>query len=616
MNSIEKNPNEPPEEYSAEHFEDPLQQAIKEPWYKKILKNKKLLLIIGGAIVIITIILLLLLGGGQGNFSGQRVYLEIDGFDSVSSGSEVTYRINAVNKEEVDLTKVEIELIFPNGFEYRSSTLEKDEVGNIWKLGRIDKNTASDFSVSGILTGTANELKITKGVMRFQPGGIGSDFSVESESSTVIATGNVTLTVDAPKTSASGNDIEYVIRYENRDSEESSGLYIRTTYPDGFFYSKAEPSPTEGNALWKLPDLSGGTKEEITIQGQLSGANNEAKKIVVELGTMDSSGNFVRQLMKEDSTRVVESAVTITQTPVGKEDDIVDPGEELEIVLKYENQGSVGLRNVSLETTFSNPDLIDFSRFNSNNGSYNDGKITWNSTGVPDLALVQPGASGEIEFAFVIKDRLEMPIDSVEDKNFSLVIQTAVLSEDIPVSVSAERKVESESLDLKVNSFVTVEVVGLYYDQFSGEPVGSGPMPPRVNQKTTYHIIWEVTDLANDLGDACVSVVLAPGASWEDNANVTHGQDLKYDSDTGEVIWDIGRVPANTGTFSETIAASFDISITPGEDKLGEVVGLLQETVFSAVDTFTKKDLKGDDKPLTTELKDDVFAKSKDKVEP
>jgi|GEM_PF-5081304 len=605
-----------PEEYGAEHFEDPLQQQIKEPWYKKLLKNKKMLFIIGGvAAAILILVLVLVLGSGGGSYSGERVFLEIECPDSVPDGSEITYRINAINKEAVGLNNVELELLFPEGFTYTSSSMEKNEGANVWEIGDIEENHSQDLEISGTLTGTASELKVVKGVMRFQPAGLSSEFAVEAENSTVIAAGNVSLTIDAPQNTASGNEIEYNVRYENLGGEEETGWYVRLSYPEGFEYRGAEPSPADSNNIWKLPGLESGEKGEIAISGILTGIDNEAKKVVAELGVMED-GTFRAQLTKEDTTVIVESVVLITESLAGQETDVIDAGQELDFVIDYKNQGSVGLRNASIEVTLSNPDIIDFGKFEAEGGSYSDGKITWNSSGIPDLALIQPNTGGEIEFSLAIKDRLEMPIDSVEDKNFTLDTQAFLISDDIPLSISAEHKVESEPLDLKLNSFITVDAQGFYYDQFTGEPIGSGPMPPEVGEKTTYHIIWEVTNMANDLSDAKVSVVLAPGASYADNANVTHGQDIQFDPKTSSVTWDIGRVPANTGTFSEKIMASFDVSITPGEDKVGQYVQLLQETVFSAFDTFTESELMGEDESLTTELPDDVFAEDKGEVQP
>lgn len=611
--------NEPPEEYGAEHFEDPMYQEIKDPWYKKLLANKKLLIILGGAVAaVLIVVLIFVFSGSKGTYSDQQVWLEIEGPDSVNSGSEVTYRINAINKEEVALNDVQVELVFPEGFSFVSSTLEREEAGrNIWNLGKIEENYSSDFEVKGTLDGAAGDLKMINGFMRYVPEGLGAEYEKTGDTSTIIATGDMTLTVDAPQNVVSGNEIEYLIRYQNRSSESVSDVYIQATYPSGFTFVDSDPEATEGNARWKISELAGGEQGEITVKGRLTGNKDETKRVKVEVGTMGSDGSFLSQLTKEDTTRIVESAVVISQT-IAEGSEIVNPGEDILLVVSYENLGNVELRNVEIDLNLSSPEVIDFGHFEAPGGSLEDdnSKIVWISSGIPALELLKPNDKGEIEVRFRIKDRALLSVDSVDDKDFSLVTQADLISEDIPISVSVDHKVESEPIEFKVNSYITVDAQGFYYDQMTGTPVGSGPMPPEVGKTTKYHIIWNVTNLANDLEDAEVSVVLAPGVKWENNANVTHGQDLEYNAKTGKVTWKIGQVPANIGTVGEKMAASFDVSITPGSDKVGGEVDLLQESQFSALDTFTESELKGSDEALDTELPDDIFAKEKGQVQP
>ncbi|MFC1721396.1 hypothetical protein ACFL0Z_00595 [Patescibacteria group bacterium] len=619
MNGNEIGPNKPPEEYGAEHFEDPMHQQIKESWFKKLLANKKLLFIIAAVVVAALIItLVIIFSGSRGTYSDQKVWLEIEGSDSVASGSEVTYRLNAINKEEVALNDVEIEIIFPEGFVLNSSTLDREDPSrNIWQLGTIPENHSQDFEVTGTLDGTAGDLKLINGIMRFVPEGLGAKYEKKGETSTVIATGDVTLTVDAPQNVVSGNEIEYLVRYQNRSRETVSGIYIQATYPSGFTFLESDPNPTDGNTIWKLPDLDGNEQGEIKIKGRLTGVKDDTKRVKVEIGTKGEDGSFYSQLTKEDTTRIVESALVISQG-IMEGSEIVNPGEDIILKITYENLGNVELRNAEIDLTLSNPDIIDFGHFNAPGGSLEDNnhKITWISSGIPGLELIKPNDKGEIEVRFRIKDRALLPVDSVDDKNFSLATQAALISEDIPVSVSIEHKVESPPIEFKVSSYITVDAQGFYYDQMTGSPVGEGPMPPKVNQTTKYHIIWTVTNLANDLEDAEVSVVLAPGVKWENNATVTHGEDLNYNAKTGKIIWKIGQVPANIGTVGEKMAASFDISITPGADKVGSEVNLLQESQFSATDTFTGVELEGVDESLDTNLPDDVFAKDQGQVQP
>ncbi|MFC1617766.1 hypothetical protein ACFL2B_00630 [Patescibacteria group bacterium] len=594
-----------PEEYDPEHFEDPLHQEIKTSRVN-FLKSKKFWIIIGAIVAAVVLLFVFVFGEQAGTYSGDKVFLEIDGTQTIESGGEVSYRINCINKEEVDLNNVEVELLFPDTFSFTSSTLEK-ESNTLWQIGNIEAEHSVDFEVKGTLAGKADELKTLNGAMRFSPVGIGSDFAVESEFSTVIAAGDLNLSIDAPDTTQIGGDVEYFVRYENKGEKTAQNLFLKMSYPEGFAFKSAEPSSTEGNSTWKLPALKAGAKGEVLIKGNLDGVNDETKRVTAELGSQNDDGEFFSQISKEDTTRIVESAESVTATIDGQTEIIADTGEEFEVLITYQNQGSVALKNAIIEFDL-NPDIINFEKLAIPGGSYSEGKITWNSSGVPELALIQPNDGGEIEFRLAIKDRTQLPINAITDKNFKIDGQAVLIG-------GEGERVQATPLVIKLNSFLTIIPQGLYYNQYAGEPIGTGPMPPRVGEKTTYRITWSVENLANDIDNAIVSVVLAPGVKWENNDRVSHGQELTYEPKSGKISWNIGKVPANTGTFSEKMTASFDISITPGEDKIGKEVPLLQESTYEGEDAFTGVELKGDAAGFSTELPDDKFAEDQGAVE-
>lgn len=601
-----------PEEYGAEHFEDPLHKPIKEPWWSRLFKNKKRLVLVGviAAAVVAAIIVVVVVRNNLPVFSGKEVFLEITAPPVTSSGAEMTYRINCVNKEDVALSQAEVELIFPPNFEFKEASLKSDNQ-HLWPLGRIEANSAKDFTVTGVITGVADESNPIKGTLRFTPEGINSSFAVETSAVTVISASDLALAIDAPQTTSSGNNIEYSIQYENRSTKAKSGLGLRVTYPDGFTFQSAQPAASSGNAQWQLPALAGGSSGTVKISGRLTGNNNEAKRVVAELGTTDAQGNFLVQLRKEDSTRVMQSAVVVTHTINGQTQLNVDPSASLDFAVNYENQGGVALKNVTV-TVEVDPALIDFTSFNSNGGNYSNGKITWNSTGVADLSLIQPAQKGSVSFSTRVKNRADLPVKSAGDKNLNIVSQAFLQSDDIPTDVSTNHRVASDKAEAKLNSYLELGTQVLYYNQMDGQPLGSGPLPPKVNQKTTYRYFVEVTNYTNDVNDALLVCALAPGVSYEGSDTISHGQDLKYDAKTGQVTWSIGKIPANQGFKTEKMVASFNLSITPGDDKVGQAVTLIKTTDLSGKDAYTGIPLKAKGDELTTNLKSDKFFKTGD----
>ncbi len=606
-------PRPKPQEYSAEHFDDPLRQQIKEPWWSKLLRDKKklTLVILIAVAVIVGIIIWVIIRNRMPIFSGKKVFLEISAPSAVASGSELTYRINCVNKEEVALAQAEVELILPKSFQFQESTLPSDDQ-RTWKLGKIDPNSSKDFTVTGTMSGIADEASPISGTLRFTPAGLSSSFAVEALAITVISAGDLILTIDAPQSTASGNDIEYLIRYENRSSDKKDNLVLKLTYPSGFSFQSAQPVPTSGSNQWSLPVLAGGSSGQVKISGRLTGGNNEAQRVIAELGTNDAQGNFLVQLRKEDSTRVMQSAIVISQTINGQKQLNIDTSANLDFVISYENQGGVALKNVSIIAQV-NPEIIDFTSFTSRGGNYSNGQITWNSTGVPELSLIQPAQKGTVTFTAKVKNRQELPVQSATEKNLKIVSQAILQSDDIPIEISANHQVEAEVAEAKLNSYLELGAYALYYNQIDGQPIGSGPLPPKVNQKTTYRYFLEITNYTNDINEAKVICALPPGVKFEGHDTISHGQSLTYDSKIGQITWLIGKIPANQGFKTEKMLASFNISITPGEDKIGQEIPLMKTSDLSGQDAFTGVGLKGNTGALNTNLKkSDKFFRSED----
>lgn len=601
-----------PEEYSREHFEDPKHKELKKPFKQWLHENKKKVIILSifAAAVIIALVLLLFLGK-KDSFSGANVFLDIEAPTSVTSGGNVTYTFKVTNKEKIDLDETDIEIIFPEGFSYVSSTMEpKDDGKTQWSLGEVKSNREEKMDVTGTLTGQGNVLKAVKAVLTYSAKGYGSKFEIEKTSQTEIVSSGLSISIDAPSQMASGSSVEYNINYQNDSDKTISDIEIRTEYPQGFSYSEAVPSPGESNNIWRVSSLNAGEKGDIKIKGTLEGQKDEVKKVAVQIGTVSNREFFLEQT-RDDATKIVEPGVLLDQVLKAPKPGIANLGDKLEYTLKYENQLGVALHEIVIVEQISNADVLDLKSLQASGGAYDNGKITWTGAGIPGLKLIQPGEKGQIKFSVNVKNKDQLKITSKEMKNLNLDSTMVLSSTDIPNSVSVDKKVTSEVLETKLNSYIILSTEGLYYDQFSGTPIGAGPIPPKVGQKTTYKIFLYVTNYTNNVKDAVVRATLAPGVAYGGNPVVSHGKNLEYNSRTGEVVWELGLVPANIGHFNDRIMASFDVSITPGEDKVGKKVDLVSNSQISGIDDFTSQEMKGSGKKLNTRLQDDKFMDEK-----
>ena len=128
----------------------------------------------------------------------------------------------------------------------------------------------------------------------------------------------------------------------------------------------------------------------------------------------------------------------------------------------------------------------------------------------------------------------------------------------------------------------------------------SGPLPPEVEEPTTYTITWSVLNSSNTLRDAVVKTVLPPYVNWK-NVQSPQTAELTFNPISREVVWRLGRVlPEATAK-----ELSFQVELVPSLSQVGSSPALSGPVKLSAFDTFTETVVESESAAVTTELKTD-----------
>jgi len=117
---------------------------------------------------------------------------------------------------------------------------------------------------------------------------------------------------------------------------------------------------------------------------------------------------------------------------------------------------------------------------------------------------------------------------------------------------------------------------GIYWD-LGGRRVGSGLLPPQVNEVTQYLVVWSLRDSTGDFDTVNIETSLPPDVSFESEVDVQDGV-LDFDSDTRVLSWNI----TDFDDIILPLTASFIIELVPSEEYQGEVMTLLNPSILSA----------------------------------
>ncbi len=141
-------------------------------------------------------------------------------------------------------------------------------------------------------------------------------------------------------------------------------------------------------------------------------------------------------------------------------------------------------------------------------------------------------------------------------------------------------------------------------------------MPPNTISPTTYTILWQIKNFYNDLSNVKVKAVLPPyvqltGKVFEETSKLT------FDSQSKELVWEVGQVPATAGILQPGPSIAFQIELKSQSEHIGTFPILIGEAVVSGEDDWTGQQISFTAPPLDTRLlKGENLPEEKAKVVP
>ena len=288
------------------------------------------------------------------------------------------------------------------------------------------------------------------------------------------------------------------------------------------------------------------------------------------------------------------------QSLLDSPDNNVSSGQFLNYKIKYRNTTGIAIGPVFVTIKIDSK-VVDISSVSAVNGffSSSDNLITWNSSSLPALESLDAGEEGILDFSLKVKDNL--PVNSFLDKNFTIVTTAKIDSFNVPLALNGTQLAGQSQLTAKVNSKLVLNMKGYYNDRLLPN---SGPLPPRVGQKTTYTVYWQVLNSSNDLSNVKVEAYLPSYVSWQGNI-FPKDEDIKYDVSSGKVTWQIGKLSVATGFLSPVRQVAFQVGFTPSLGQVGTMATIMQTPKVAGDDNFTGAQLTATDSELKTDMPDD-----------
>jgi len=568
-------------------------------------ERNKAVKIAGIALVSLLVIAALMVGFyffKKTSFNIENVNIQISGPKDVASGKKLQYEILIENKNRAKLEGAVLKVSYPESFipENNPDFTPEGLLGGSFQLGNIKGKESKKIIFNGKIYSPKGTIVYLKNDLLFYPAGFNGQFSVNNQFDLNVTSSPITLNLMAPQNMSSDDSLDYLIVYKNEGKEDYNNVKIKMEYPDGFAFSKSEPSASEGENYWYIGRLSAGQEDRIVVSGKLSGESGNTKVAKVYIGEM-IEGQFMAQNEEKVATKIESSPLFISQTVNGLKELNVNAGENLRFSIYYKNEGEIGLKDVIVTGNIDSA-VLDYEKIKMRDkGSINmkNKTITWKAADVPELKNLNPGDSGTIDFEIKIKDII--PVAGVQDKNFVISSIAKIDSPDIQTPIQGNKIISGNKMDIKLNSKLFLNVKGLYHDAFTEN---FGPIPPRVGQETSYIIKWTAMNVSNDISEAKVKAALPPMVSFTGKI-YPENSDLTFNERTNNIVWDIGNLNAGTGVLTASKEVSFQVKITPAPNQKDKYADILSQSIMTGKDLFTKSELSFAAGDKTTYMVDD-----------
>ncbi|MBI2624711.1 hypothetical protein HYW67_04495 [Candidatus Parcubacteria bacterium] len=570
-------------------------------------------------IIIVLVMLGLVAGGlyvvffGRGTFARRDVVVELVGPSEVRGGEAIAYTIKITNRTRVALRDVQASLRLPEGVEALESALT-GAPPRTYTLGEVDAESMREREVALRFLGKKDEAKEVRLSVTYQPANLSARFENTADYRFVITSLPFILDLSAPEKAFSGSTVTYRVSYRNISGFALKNTEVRLSYPAGFDYQTASPSPHEATTVWRVDELQPGQGGEIAISGRISGNAGDRREVGASIGVIEA-GRFTSYTENVAASILSPALIALDFTVNGVTDYRARPDERLLYRINYRNNSPVALRELIVRARLVGA-MFDLTTVQTGGGAADStgAAITWNAAADQRLALLDPGEGGELSFE--VQTKKNFPVRSSSDRNFVASATASIETPRVPPELAVERLFEERTLETKFTTKFTLRTLG-YFSEPSAGITNSGPMPPRVGQPTTFTIHWRVFNTSNDASDVRVRGVLGPNVRWTGQVLTKFGPAPQVNERTGEITWQVGSVSAGTGVLGPAAETVFQLELTPSITDIGTTPVLIRESRAVGVDDFTGSSLESLVGELRTNLPDDpTLSAEQGKVQP
>ncbi len=509
----------------------------------------------------------------KADFSEEDVILSISGDEEVKAGEEVTYRVRYRNSQGTTLHDVSLEVRYPNGFQFVTSSIAaSNEQNDVWELGSIDPQGGDFIDITGRVYGNLDQKQSLRAFLNYTPANFSSEFQKVTHVEVVTNESILAVSVELPQEVALSSEVPVQVTITPEERVE----YITVSCAGDIFTAKDNATPEmdeNQECSWSFDALE--EEQSISFAGSFVSQDDiDTSNIILTIrGWDDESREGEGYILAEIDTPVtlVKESVTLNLAINGGISSLTaQPGEPLNMSIIIKNSGESALDDVEVQLVLEAPSYQNRSMLSWPEISVPDdadifgeqisetirkGIITWDSRYVAELAEVTPGEEIKIDMMLPIRDNTQTTLANFEETQITAIAEIK----------SGDDIISSNELIIDVVSDLDLEV----RDEI-GEDV-DGPL---------HTVTWLLSNSFHELKDIVVEADLYGDLSLTADDFVVPAGELVYDEESQHMTWTIKSMPVGL----DVLAAQFEIILlneNPSQSHLVSKVKVSAEDVAS-----------------------------------
>lgn len=550
---------------------------------------------VGVVIIFILAVVLTMWYRGTQQVSQSQVGVSITAPANFIAGGALKYVVTVTNNSHVAWGNVNVLFTLPQGFIYTSSTptAQVSVKDMTVQLPPLASKASETFEVVGQLVGDQGNTSIAQVQVTVSPANYPKEqITQTAQTSTVLSAIPLDVSIEATKQAAVGERIAAIIHIRNLGTTPIENAVLQLSPDPGMQLATEDsgfsPDFSVLDSFWRLPPIKPLDQIDRYAVLYVQGNAGDQRQLGITINELQNGQTYTLRNIAQVIT-VSTAQVAVSQSFNGSSSGkfVVSPNQAMTGELDYKNMGTTGLTDAIVKVHFEGAGL-DASTIKLKSGSYDptNNTITWTAASLPELKNILPGQSGKIPYSFNILPYNQLPLA----KNQQLVATASIDSPDLPAPTGQSRQVISDRYLMPISAGILLGMDAFYDDGRLGI-VSAGPLPPQVGQQTTYTVRVHLGSTSNDVSNMQVKMVLPDGVSYTNHTYMSTGS-IDYNDRTNTVVWTINPLKGLTGRSIPQEELDFQVGITPGADKRGHEVLLVQSITAAGTDSYVGGNVK------------------------